>query len=99
MKMAEGPFDFPLKVGVGVSSRYFKHATDRNRIKRLLRESYRLNKLILHDFVKDSNKQLVIFFLYTGKELPEYSLVTEKMKLVIGKLIENIERNNKKSEG
>jgi ribonuclease P protein component len=40
-----------LQVGVGVSARNFKKAVDRNRIKRLLRECYRLNKLPLHALV------------------------------------------------
>ncbi|MCU0334472.1 MAG: ribonuclease P protein component, partial [Chitinophagaceae bacterium] len=34
----------PVQVGVTASTRHFKHATDRNRIKRLLREAYRLQK-------------------------------------------------------
>ena len=44
------------KFGVSVSKRYFKKAVDRNRIKRLLRETYRLNKEIFTDaFGKNSS--------------------------------------------
>ena len=40
-----------IKTGVGVSSRFFKKAVHRNRIKRLLREAYRTEKLPLHIFL------------------------------------------------
>ena len=36
-----------MKVLVSVSKRHFKHAVDRNRAKRQMREAYRLNKQIL----------------------------------------------------
>ena len=61
-------------------------AVDRNRIKRLLRECYRLNKLSLHEQLRAQQKKLAVFFLYVGKEMPDYSLLEEKMKLVITKL-------------
>ncbi len=76
----------PVQAGVGVSARNFRKAVDRNRIKRLLRECYRLNKLSLHERIQQSNKPIAVFFLYTGKELPEYALLDEKMKVVITKL-------------
>ena len=79
-------FTDPVQAGVGVSARNFRKAVDRNRIKRLLRECYRLNKLSLHERIRQSNKPIAVFFLYTGKELPEYALLDEKMKLVITKL-------------
>ena len=75
-----------VKAGVGASARNFKKAVDRNRIKRLLRECYRLNKLSLHEQLHAQHKKLAIFFLYVGKEMPDYSLLEEKMKLVITKL-------------
>ena len=78
--------ELPIKAGVGVSARNFKKAVDRNRIKRLLRECYRLNKLSLHEQLRAQQKKLAVFFLYVGKEMPDYSLLEEKMKLVITKL-------------
>jgi ribonuclease P protein component len=86
-----------LQAGVGVSSRNFKKATDRNRVKRLMREAYRLQKGMLHDQLTLHQKNLSVFFLYTGKELPAYDLLFEKMGLAIKRLIklsdENPERN------
>ncbi len=82
----------PLQVGVGVSSRNFRKAVDRNRIKRLLRECYRLHKLPLHDLVSGKKKPVAVFFLYIGKELPEYSLLEEKMELALQKLESQLAR-------
>ncbi len=81
-----------IQAGVGVSARHFKKAVDRNRIKRLLRECYRLNKLSLHATVKANKKKIAVFFLYIGKELPEYTLLNEKMQEALTKLEEKIVR-------
>ena len=78
---------FILQAGVGVSSRYFKKATDRNRIKRLLREAYRLHKNELIAHLQKEGKTLSVFFIYTGKDLPQFEIIREKTELVISKLI------------
>jgi ribonuclease P protein component len=76
-----------LQFGVGVSSRNFKKAVDRNRVKRLIKESYRLQKNLLQDKIKDENYQLNIFVIYTAKELPEYTTTFETMTKVLDKLM------------
>ena len=55
------------KVGVSVSKRYFKKATDRNRIKRLLRECYRLNK---ERFADKFGQPVIAMLFWASKEKP-----------------------------
>jgi ribonuclease P protein component len=81
----------PLQAGFGASSRNFKKAVDRNRIKRLSREAYRLQKHALLDHLKDKGGSLAVFFIYTGKDLPDYKTVTEKIGVALQKLIREVE--------
>ncbi len=77
----------PVKAGMGVSARYFKKAVDRNRVKRLLRETYRLNKQPLYDCMAARGQQLAVFFLYVDKTLPSAELLQKKMPQLLNKLI------------
>ena len=75
-----------LRFGVGVSSKNFKKAVDRNRMKRLMRESWRLQKNDLLQKIISTNQQLNVFIIYTGKELPLYKDLFAMMTKVVGKL-------------
>lgn len=82
----------PLKAAFSVSSRNFKKAVHRNRIKRLMRESWRKQKLPLKQSLSEGNKSLAVFIIYTGKEIPQYHFLYEKMGGVLSRLEEYIGR-------
>ena len=64
-----------MQAGVSVSKKNFKRAVDRNRIKRLMREAYRLQKNKLSEEILLKQKGLHIFFVYTGNEMPGYETI------------------------
>ena len=82
-----------VQFGVGVSARNFKKAVDRNRIKRLTREAWRLQKNEIAKKTKEAQRQLNVFFIYTGKELPDFTTVKDKVAIVLKKLADKIDEN------
>ncbi len=76
----------PLQFGVGVSGKFFKKAVDRNRIKRLARETWRIHKNSLKQILVDKEYSMIVFTVYTGRELPEYEVIRKAMESVIEKL-------------
>lgn len=82
--------DMPLQFGVGVSSKNFRKAVERNRVKRLIREAYRLQKLPLQSNLVAAGKQVILFIIYTGRDLPVYQEVVNAMKDGLYKLSKNL---------
>lgn len=66
-----------------VSKRRFKKAVDRNRIKRLIRESFRLNKSSLYNILNDKNIKILISINYIANEELNFHQLEAQMKSVI----------------
>jgi len=76
-----------LMVMVSVSKRHFKHAVDRNRVKRQLREAYRLNKGILAPTAERlENKTLSMAFIWLADEL----MPTKRVEKSVTGLLERL---------
>jgi ribonuclease P protein component len=83
--------NFPAQVGVSVPKRNFKNAVDRNRIKRLMRETYRLQKGIVYENLDNS---YVFMISYIGKEEWKYEELFLKMEKLLTLFVEKTQINN-----
>jgi ribonuclease P protein component len=87
---SNGSFTSLLQAGVGAPSRTFRKAVQRNRVKRLLREAYRLEKPNFISQAALDNKRVNLFFLYTDAsvltQLEIQAKVKESLALLVIKL-------------
>lgn len=80
-----------FQVVFSVPKKHFKHAVDRNRVKRLMREVIRHEKHPLEELLKEKGKYLTLFWVYTSNEIMELDILTKKFQKLRQNLIENIE--------
>jgi ribonuclease P protein component len=74
--------------------RYQKTAVNRNRAKRLLRETYRKNKQIIHQAIEKQNKRLVASISLVSKQLPTYQQTEKRMLEILNTIAEKISHEN-----
>lgn len=79
----ECDWDAQVKIVTSVPKRRVKLASKRNRVKRQIKEAYRLNKSPFYSDLEDKNINLALFLIYIGKEKENYSFIETKMKLLL----------------
>lgn len=78
----------PTSIVITVPKRLFKRATDRNLIRRRVREAYRLHKQLLYQENPNlPNRPAHIAFLYTAKQIISFEEIEKGMKLALAKCI------------
>jgi ribonuclease P protein component len=82
-----------LQAGVGAPSRHFRKAVQRNKVKRLLREGYRLEKPDFMNAISLTNTRLNLFFLYVDVNVQAQQQIQATIKLVLQKLSDKLKSN------
>jgi len=85
--VSQGQQDYFLKTGVSVSKRNFKRAVDRNKIKRQLREAYRLHSIDLKDALTNHGLQLCMMIIYTDRKFTPTQQIESKVSKCIDKIV------------
>jgi len=84
--------DVPARVVISVPKKRFKKAVDRNRIKRLIRESYRQNKKLLYELLQEKGLSIHLAVSYVSSDKLTYDIIQKKWIETIGKLGKNLNR-------
>jgi ribonuclease P protein component len=83
-----------IEAGFTVSAKNFPKAVDRNRIKRLTRESYRVQNKELKTRFLINRKLAYLFFIYTSREILSYEEISLSIKGILDKLIQMTNEEN-----
>jgi ribonuclease P protein component len=86
------PETVPAQIAFAVPKRNFKTAVLRNRIRRLMRESYRKNKTQLYPLIVEQGKNVALLFIFTGKEVVSYAETEIKTKSILSQLANEIKK-------
>lgn len=82
--------DSTLKMAVSVPKKKIPNATDRNKIKRLVREAFRKNKTIIQQPLEAKNVKLHLMLVYSQSSIISMSEIEDKISVTLQRLAEQI---------
>ena len=81
---------YPVRVAFSVPKRKLKRAVDRNLINRRIRESYRLNKDLLYDPLREKDLKIVMIILFLSDEFISFDSLDSVLRKLLNKLADNL---------
>jgi len=84
--------DSPLLMAVSAPKRLHRHAVSRNLLKRRIRESYRLQKPVLVEFMKTHELKCHLVVQYRDREILDYHSIDKSLKQALEKLMKQLKR-------
>jgi ribonuclease P protein component len=79
----------PFQVATTVSKRRFRKAVSRSRIKRLMRETWRLEKYRLLESWTPGDKKWGLVFIYVGRDIPTFDECSHNIRQIVDVLLEH----------
>ncbi len=96
-RLADAAQSVPVQVVFPVPKKRYKHAVDRNLIRRRMREAYRLHKQQkMYEFLTQANIKLTLSLSYIGKEIEPYTLMEKKMLKLFNQLCDTVNNESAK---
>lgn len=80
----------PLMILISVSKRLFKHAVDRNKAKRQIREAFRLHKQKLHNALCTKHKKMHLAFIWMAARPQSSATVSKSIEHIIDLITERL---------
>jgi len=88
---------FQLKFAVSVSKKNFKLAVDRNRIKRLIREAYRLQKNEIFAPLENQKNEILFLIIYIEKKEIPFIIIRKQLNILLNRLVKINQKNHNKN--
>jgi ribonuclease P protein component len=91
------PVRYPAQAAFSVSKKAFRKATDRNLVRRRMRESYRRNKVALYDHLVSLNIRICFLIIFRENKIPDFRTIEKAMAEMIGRLCTAVSEKHLKS--
>lgn len=88
----------PSQFLVTIPKKKIRKAVNRVLLRRRVREAYRLNRNLLIPYLQEKDISIKIAFIYLSDEISDYALIEDKMKALLTKIINNIDKTISNTE-